>query len=145
MCQFVDTVSCFGGKHIRLKVLRYMMPFDWTFQRSFLLPSTWLSTRRTGNYKLSRRRIPEDFNLHQQRCGNIQSRTWSTAPFGIHIKTGKSHIKNISRKSFAADFKHKLQLKSVERIKMGTDSRHFLPMSTFEALCEKNESKEYLY
>jgi hypothetical protein len=38
---------------------------------------------------LSRRRIPEDFNLHQQRCENIQSRTRSTAPFGIHIKSGE--------------------------------------------------------
>jgi hypothetical protein len=100
-----------------------------------------------SNYKLSRRRIPEDLNLHQQCCGNIQSRRRSTAPFGIHIKTGKSQIKNTSRKSFAADFKHKLQLKSVEqfcRIKMGTDGRHFRPMSTFYALRAKNESNEYL-
>ena len=86
MYQFVDTVRYFKGKYIQLWVLWYMMLFGWTFQRSFLLPSSWLSTRRTGNYKRSRRRIPEDFNLHQQRCGNFQSRTWSTAPFGIHKK-----------------------------------------------------------
>jgi hypothetical protein len=51
-----------------------MMSYDWTFQRSFLLPPSWLSTRRTGNYKLSWRRIPEGLNVDQQRCGNVQKR-----------------------------------------------------------------------